>query len=42
MVPAKIYNQRRENFSNNINNEPAVLTAFSAMQQTNDNAGPFV
>jgi len=42
MVPAKIYNQRRENFSNSIDNEPAVLTAFSAMQQTNDSAGPFV
>lgn len=42
MVPAKIYNQRRENFSNTIHNEPAVLTAFSAMQQTNDSAGPFV
>lgn len=42
MVPANIYNQRRENFSNTIHNEPAVLTAFSAMQQTNDSAGPFV
>jgi len=42
MVPAKIYDQRRENFSNTIHNEPAVLTAFSAMQQTNDSAGPFV
>jgi len=42
MVPANIYNQRRENFSNSIHNEPAVLTAFSAMQQTNDSAGPFV
>jgi len=42
MLKANIYTQRRENFSSIINGEPAVLTAFSAMQQTNDSAGPFV
>ena len=42
MIIANIYKQRRENFSRIINDEPAVLTAFSAMQQTNDSAGPFV
>jgi len=42
MLTANIYTQRRENFSSIINGEPAVLTAFSSMQQTNDSAGPFV
>jgi hypothetical protein len=42
MVLAKIYKQRRQKLHETLNGEPAVFTAFSAMQQTNDSAGPFM
>jgi len=42
MTSATIYEQRREKFNKILDGEPAVLTAFSSMQQTNDSAGPFV
>jgi len=42
MVLAKVYIQRRQKLTQILNNELVVLTAFSAMQQTNDSAGPFV
>jgi Xaa-Pro aminopeptidase len=42
MVLAEIYKQRRQRLSQILNGEPAVFTAFSAMQQTNDSAGLFV
>jgi Xaa-Pro aminopeptidase len=42
MIMAKIYEQRRKKLSETLQGEPAVLTAFSAMQQTNDSSAPFV
>lgn len=42
MELAKIYKQRRQNFGQILHDKPAVFTAFSAMQQTNDDSGPFV
>jgi Xaa-Pro aminopeptidase len=42
MVPARIYTERRNRLNEQLKGEPAVFAAFSAMQQTNDSAAPFV
>ena len=42
MISAKTYEQRRKKLSKILDNKPIVITAFSAMQQTNDAAAPFV
>jgi len=42
MVLANIYKQRRQKIIQLLDGEPAVFTAFSAMQQTNDSAGAFI
>jgi Xaa-Pro aminopeptidase len=42
MAVVNIYEQRRKNLNENLQGEPAVFTAFNAMQQTNDGAAPFV
>ncbi|MFZ1301364.1 MAG: aminopeptidase P N-terminal domain-containing protein [Candidatus Microsaccharimonas sp.] len=42
MTLAKIYQERRLAVSGVLPNKPIVISAFSAMQQTNDSAGPFV
>ena len=42
MVSAKTYIQRRQKLAQILDGEPAIFTAFSAMQQTNDSSGPFV
>jgi Xaa-Pro aminopeptidase len=42
MVPAKLYEQRRNKLSTILKGEPIVVAAFSAMQQTNDSSAPFI
>lgn len=42
MAFENIYEQRRNKLSAVLDGEPAVFTAFAAMQQTNDSSGPFV
>jgi Xaa-Pro aminopeptidase len=42
MNSAKTYIQRRNQLATQLDIQPIVLTAFDAMQQTNDSAAPFV
>jgi Xaa-Pro aminopeptidase len=42
MISAETYKQRRNKLSRVLNNEPIVISAFNAMQQTNDSSAPFV
>lgn len=42
MALAKIYKQRRQKLGQILKDEPAVFTAFSPMQQTNDSSAAFV
>ncbi len=42
MISAELYKKRREILNTNLGGEPAIFTAFSAMQQTNDSSAPFV
>ncbi|MDB5181025.1 MAG: pepP [Candidatus Saccharibacteria bacterium] len=42
MITAKTYQQRRKKLSKIVHGAPIVITAFSAVQQTNDGSAPFV
>jgi len=42
MENATIYAQRRARLLESLDTSPVVLTAFTAMQQTNDSAAPFI
>jgi Xaa-Pro aminopeptidase len=42
MNSAHLYTQRRKQLADQLDMQPIVLTAFDAMQQTNDSAAPFV
>lgn len=42
MLSAQTYRQRRESISQKLSSAPIVISAFHAMQQTNDDSAPFV